>query len=419
VAINRGAPGEFDERANPQTQSGEGPDRPDLINPDDETRSAYGGIIRREDVERASMPKLDDDLRDGDARDDLVDDDSEVEADADDARDDGDERRRPPLALLIGGALLVIILAVGAGVYFTRPTTADLNQVVAKVGDTNITRGEFERMYSQVFDPQESMNRLIQIELVVQAAKQEGVTIDQAQVDDQINEFRSQVGGDEAQFLEALKQFNLGSEAEMRRLLENQQYIDAMILKHTTVEQAKSSHILLQAQTPEDVEKRKGEAETLLAQVQNGGDFAALAREKSDDPGSKEKGGDLGWAPRGAFVPPFDKAIFEEMKPGEIKLVQSDFGWHIIRLDEAAQTRGLDSQQFLQVASVQEAFAQTFMPWVEGLRTAADSEQRVQILVEPTALVPTPAPQPTGGALPPAAPPANEPPAAPAPQPTP
>ena len=61
--------------------------------------------------------------------------------------------------------------------------------------------------------------------------------------------------------------------------------------------------------------------------------FSDVAKANSDDPGSKEKGGDLGFAKKGTFVPEFEKALFEDLKPGEMTktLVESQFGWHIIQ----------------------------------------------------------------------------------------
>jgi peptidyl-prolyl cis-trans isomerase C len=81
------------------------------------------------------------------------------------------------------------------------------------------------------------------------------------------------------------------------------------------------------------VETRE-EAEDLLAQLADGGDFAALAREHSLDPGSGTEGGDLGWFGRGRMVAPFEEAVLS-LEPGEISdPVETRFGFHIIRLNE-------------------------------------------------------------------------------------
>src|SRR5690606_26213959 len=75
------------------------------------------------------------------------------------------------------------------------------------------------------------------------------------------------------------------------------------------------------------------EAEALLARLQGGEDFAALAREHSSDEGSAARGGDLGWFPRGRMVPPFEEAAFGN-EPGTLvgELVESQFGFHIIEV---------------------------------------------------------------------------------------
>jgi parvulin-like peptidyl-prolyl isomerase len=89
------------------------------------------------------------------------------------------------------------------------------------------------------------------------------------------------------------------------------------------------------AQHPElDIKKNKSKAEEVLKRVRAGEDFSKLAKEFSTDPGSKEKGGDLGWFGAGQMVPAFEKAAFA-LKPGEIsEIVETNFGYHIIKVDE-------------------------------------------------------------------------------------
>jgi len=89
------------------------------------------------------------------------------------------------------------------------------------------------------------------------------------------------------------------------------------------------------AQHPElDSTKNRSKAEDVLKRARSGEDFAKLAEEFSTDPGSKVKGGDLGWFGPGQMVPEFEKAAFA-LKPGEISdIVESNFGYHIIKLEE-------------------------------------------------------------------------------------
>ncbi len=81
-------------------------------------------------------------------------------------------------------------------------------------------------------------------------------------------------------------------------------------------------------------------AKDIIAKLNQGEDFAELAKKYSEDPGSKDKGGDLGFVKRGVFVPEFDKAIFDDLKVGEItsEPVETVFGYHIIqKLEERGE----------------------------------------------------------------------------------
>jgi peptidyl-prolyl cis-trans isomerase D len=87
------------------------------------------------------------------------------------------------------------------------------------------------------------------------------------------------------------------------------------------------------------VEEARTKAADVLKQVKAGGNFAELAKKYSQDPGSKDKGGELGWATRGNFVAEFEKTAFA-LSPGQTSdLVQTDFGFHIIQGEEKESAR--------------------------------------------------------------------------------
>ena len=117
---------------------------------------------------------------------------------------------------------------------------------------------------------------------------------------------------------------------------EIQQYFAQHQAEYTVPEQARSRHILIKVAPGADAKTdaaAKAKAEGLLKQIQGGANFAELARKNSDDPGSKDKGGELGFARRGMMVPEFDNAIFTQ-KIGDTKIVKSQFGYHIVQVEE-------------------------------------------------------------------------------------
>ena len=120
---------------------------------------------------------------------------------------------------------------------------------------------------------------------------------------------------------------NRPSEAALTAFARSQ--YDANPKAFATPERVHARHILISSATPD----ARKVAEDLLAQLKNGADFATLAKEKSDDPGSAARGGDLGTLESGRTVPPFDAAMFALTKPGELSpVVETSFGFHIIQL---------------------------------------------------------------------------------------
>lgn len=117
---------------------------------------------------------------------------------------------------------------------------------------------------------------------------------------------------------------------------EEQAYYNAHTNDYKLDEQAKVRHILIKVApnaSPADDAAAKTKAQGILDQIHKGGDFADLAKKFSDDPGSKDQGGEL-TIKRGQTVPEFDKAAFG-LQPGQVSgLVKTQFGYHIIKLED-------------------------------------------------------------------------------------
>ena len=119
----------------------------------------------------------------------------------------------------------------------------------------------------------------------------------------------------------------------------------------------KARHILV---------KQEDDAKQIIAQLKKGANFDKLAAEKSEDTGSKGKGGDLDWSPPNRYVKPFADAL-GKLKKGQLTdtPVQTQFGWHVIRLDDERPTKlppfeevKGNIQQQLQAQVVQKAIAE-------------------------------------------------------------
>lgn len=160
-------------------------------------------------------------------------------------------------------------------------------------------------------------------------------------------------------------------------------------------EEVKASHILV---------KTKKEADDLMAKIKGGADFAELAKQHSEDTGSKQQGGDLGFFPKGRMVPEFEKAAFS-LKPGKVSdPVQSQFGFHIIKVFEKREPRqkGFDEVkgEFMD-QMLRSKKDKDFGDWIRAQRESA------KVVIRPQYEAAPPAPPATGSG--PVAVPANPP----------
>jgi len=242
--------------------------------------------------------------------------------------------------------------------------------VVAKVNGTPIAKGDLIKVADQYHSQAPAMaetadfyrkilDQLVSNELLRQEAAAAGVTASDEEVNKQLAELKGRFPSPE-KYQEELKKNGL-TEAEVakqiRETMVMQKFVETKVVndvkvsdqavkdfydknpdKLTRPERIHIRHILVgvtKTATPEDKKKAQAKADELLAKIKAGADFAKVAEESSDDPGSKARGGDLSWVSRGQMVKPFEDAAFALKKPNEISpVVESQFGFHIIQLIE-------------------------------------------------------------------------------------
>ena len=258
-----------------------------------------------------------------------------------------------------------------------KPVPAQLPDVVARVNGEDVTRAELEmavrsleqRAQSPVPPDQRDavyrqvLDRIIGFHLLSQEARSRKVVAAPWDVDQQLGELKKQFPNEAAfnQMLQArgVSVDQLRKETEdtlavnqmLRTEIEPQvKVLDADIKtffdqnkpRFHQQESVRASHILIRAEQTADLAtktKAKAQADDLLNQLRKGANFADLARKFSQDPGSAQNGGDLGFFNRGQMVPPFDQAAFA-LKPGQMSgVVETPFGYHIIQAHEAKPGR--------------------------------------------------------------------------------
>jgi peptidyl-prolyl cis-trans isomerase C len=317
--------------------------------------------------------------------------------------------------MLYVSVLLGVVLFVSLGCDAAEPQANTDSQAkkIATFEGGSVTQGELDEFAKQSGfgdlspdDPQykaaiqQIMPQLVGIEIAKAYASEHNITASDEEVDQEIEKIKKQVGdqarssgqelSNQEAYEQALKQNNI-TEEELRDQLRdnlpvqkvqekvagNAEPTDEEIQKYyeqnkeaqfTTPEQRCVRHILFN-------KDQKQKAEDVKKQLEDGADFAKLAKEYSQDPGSAEKGGDLGCLGKGETVPPFEEAAFAADKGEIVGPVKTQFGYHLLKVTETKpkQTRSLsevEPQIRSQLASEQQSEA--FSKWLDEQKKKRD-----------------------------------------------
>lgn len=273
----------------------------------------------------------------------------------------------------IGAVFFILVLTACSG---------QDGEIVAKVNGDVITKDEFfQEMYNS--GGKQLLDRMIDQKLIQQAAKEKGVTVSDGQVQEKLDEMKEQFGG-EASFQMYMAQFGITedvlkqdirnqllvegilgpeieiSEEEMKTFFEeNKDYLDEP-------EQVRARHILVETEE---------EAKEVLAKLEQGESFEELARQYSNDEGTKANGGDLGYFGRGVMVTEFEEVAFS-LKPGDTSQpVKTQYGYHIIKVEDRKQAKPAvfeEKKDEIEAALRQEKVADQMQVWLNELREKAD-----------------------------------------------
>ena len=194
---------------------------------------------------------------------------------------------------------------------------------------------------------QQVLSQLVNQSLIIQAGKRKKIQASEAEIDAVLAQnptqakkankaVRRQIADSivvEKVRQQAIMQNSRVSDAEVDRFLAQAQRQGITLPAGEPLRQYKAQHILLKADSDNAVSAAESSIRKIYAQARSGTDFSALARQYSQDT-SAGNGGDLGWFSDGQMVAPFEDAV-HKLKPGQVSPpVRTQFGWHIIKLNE-------------------------------------------------------------------------------------
>ena len=330
--------------------------------------------------------------------------------------------------------LTVAVLALAAPTRAQEPEPELVDRIIAVVGDSVILASELDEQIERrratgqpvPTDPgaldelkREELDAMINELVLLQAAERDSIVVApedveaqaDAAVEEQIRRF-----GSRATFEEALSREGLTLEqyraivAQGARRAGIQQQFMGVVRRDRTPPPVSDEEIreffedrrgelgsrpatiefkqVVVTPDPSDsaMARARAEAERVLTELRDGEDFATLARRYSDDPGTRQQGGELGWFRRGRFVPEFERVAFA-MRPGQFSnIVETSFGLHIIKVDRARGPERLARHILIRPEITSEDRARTqeeAREVAEALRSGAPIDSLIEAVHDP------------------------------------
>lgn len=312
------------------------------------------------------------------------------------------------IKLLLVSLTIVVLAAFLAGCGMVRVNPeVDNKTVVAKVAGEEVRKEEFNKMFeifksqyeqqfgTEVWDQEiegrkfadiareKLLDMLVDEKLQLKKAEELKIAATDEEVNNEIesakkyfdseekfNEFLKEQSLDLEYFKQSVKK-DLTIKKLVDKLTENVTVTDEEIKEYYNTHQnefmsVKASHILLET---------KEEAEKILQRIKAGEDFAELAKQHSTDPSAKENSGNLDYFRHGDMVEPFENAAFA-LKPGEIsEIVQTDFGFHIIKVEDSKLDKFEDAKEQIKGNMLNSKKSSEYGKLLEEMRKNAEIEK--------------------------------------------
>lgn len=310
--------------------------------------------------------------------------------------------------LIIAAVIIALMAFAAAGCDMVKVKPGDPNEtIVATVDGEKITKAEFDKIL-EIFKTQVEMNQdpsiwekeyegkkyidlakeqvldqMINDRIQIKKAKELGITVSDEEVNAEVDKWKKLFNSDEKfiEFLESLKmeegyfRENLKKDLMISKVKENLtqevQITDNELADYygshiNLFQRVKASHILL------DTEE---EAKKILERVKAGEDFNALAKKYSTDPSAADNSGNLGYFRHGEMVEAFEQAAFA-LKPGEIsELVKSDYGYHIIKVEDKTVDKFEDVKDELRNTMITDKKNENYNNILEEMKSNAKIEK--------------------------------------------